>query len=54
MEKDPLIPQRMRDVSRELCPDEVHEFMECGKKVVSFYQYSVYINFKIEGFFADK
>lgn len=40
MEKDPLIPQRMRDVSRELCPDEVHEFMECGKKVglKSFYQ----------------
>ncbi|TRY64318.1 hypothetical protein TCAL_04625 [Tigriopus californicus] len=40
MEKDPLIPQRMRDVSRELCPDEVKKFLECGKKegLASFYQ----------------
>jgi len=33
MEEDPLIPQRMRDISRtQLCIDEVDKFSECAKR----------------------
>lgn len=32
MEEDPMIPQRMRDISRtQLCLDEVKQFSECSK-----------------------
>jgi len=33
MEEDPLIPQRMRDITRtQLCTDEVRAFSECSKR----------------------
>lgn len=33
MEEDPLIPQRMRDISRtQLCTDSVKKFTECGAR----------------------
>ena len=32
MEEDPMIPQRMRDITRtQLCTDEVRAFAECSK-----------------------
>ena len=32
MEEDPMIPQRMRDITRtQLCRDLVREFSECSK-----------------------
>lgn len=32
MEEDPMIPQRMRDIGRELCPDVVKEFCDCTNR----------------------
>merc|ERR1719412_1891804 len=32
MEEDPMIPQRMRDVGRELCPDVVEKFSKCTQE----------------------
>ena len=33
MEEDPMIPQRMRDITRtQLCVDTVREFSECSKR----------------------
>lgn len=33
MEEDPMIPQRMRDITRtQLCVDTVREFAECSKR----------------------
>ena len=33
MEEDPMIPQRMRDITRtQLCRDEVRAFADCSKE----------------------